>query len=164
MDRKKMAIIYAYKNLLLAVMNSINDDWSKVARELDLTHPQHHLLWILNFRPGSTMTQLAEYSLWTVANVKQVVDNLIKKGIAVKYTDPRDARARRVYLTDMGTEMLNRARELGVSYRVLEIFDQQEEKDVTRELENLFSLVEMLQGTEYVDFIRANTEKLLGKN
>lgn len=158
-----MAMIYAYKNLMLAVMNSINTDWSKVARELDLTVPQHHLLWILSFRPGATMTQLAEYSLWTVANVKQVVDNLIKKGIAIKYTDPRDARARRIYLTDKGTEMLRKAWEQGGSYRVLDIFDKQGEKDVTRELENLFSLVEVLQGREYVDFIRSNTEKMLDK-
>jgi len=164
LERKKMAMIYAYKNLLLAVMNSINTDWSKVARELDLTVPQHHLLWILNFRPGATMTQLAEYSLWTVANVKQVVDNLIKKGIAIKYTDPKDARARRVYLTDKGAEMLGKAWEQGGNYRVLDIFAKQGEKDVTRELENLFSLVEMLQGREYVDFIRSNTEKMLGKN
>ena len=57
-----------------------------------------------------------------------------------------------------------KAGELGVSYRVLKIFDQHEDQDVTRELENLYSLVEMLQGPEYVDFIRTNTEKLLGKN
>ncbi|MCG8400821.1 MAG: MarR family transcriptional regulator [Firmicutes bacterium] len=162
MDNKRLATIYAYKTLLLAIVDSINTDRSKIAKELGLTIPQHHLLWVIHFKPGCTLSQLAEYSLSTVANVKHVVDNLVKKEVVVKYIDPKDARARRVYLTERGEELIKKAAKSAEGYRVLSMLDKLQEEEVQKNMETLFSVVENLQSKEYVEFLKTNINKLLG--
>ena len=164
MDNKRLATIYAYKTMLLAIMDSINTDWSKIAKGLGLTIPQHHLLGVIHFKPGCTLSKLAEYSLSTVANVKHVVDNLVKKGVVVKYIDPKDARARRVYLTERGEELIKKSAKLVEGYRVLGILDELEEEEVQKNMETLFSVVENLQGREYVEFLKTNINKLNGND
>lgn len=155
--------MYAYKHSFLGIIDSINSDWKKIARELNLTIPQHQLLWVVHFKPGSTLTHLAEYSLWTIANVTHVLNNLEKKGLAIKYIDPHDNRVKRVYLTDAGEAVIKEALKLSEGYSLIKVFNQLGEEKVLSGLNSLFSLLELLQSQEYTNFIKTNTKKLSGE-
>ena len=161
---KNIAMVYAYKHSFLGIIEAINSDWRKIVRELNLTIPQHQLLWIIHFKPGSTLSQLAEYSLWTIANVTHVLNNLEKKKLAIKYMDPYDNRVKRVYLSETGEETIKKALKLAEGgYNLIKVFTQLGEEKVANGLNSLFSLLELMQSPEYVNFIKTNTQKLMSQ-
>jgi DNA-binding MarR family transcriptional regulator len=60
---------------------------------------------------GLTMSVLAERMYLTTATMTGVVNELVKKGLAERKSDPRDRRLIRVVLTDIGQETYERIRD-----------------------------------------------------
>ena len=80
------------------------------AAGIDLTQVQFAALSALSARPGIPQAELAGAIAYDAATLGGVVDRLVAKGLVTRQTNPRDRRARVLFVAPAGRDLLNRAR------------------------------------------------------
>jgi DNA-binding MarR family transcriptional regulator len=73
----------------------------------DLTPAQFCALVLIADEPGMDQTRLMELAALDRSSVTNTVERLEKRGLIKRKVDPNDRRARRLYLTDKGSKLLN---------------------------------------------------------
>ena len=80
--------------------------WSQsAAQEVGLTSGQHQLLLAVTGHPGQsgpTISDVADYLLIRHHSAVGLIDRAVKAGLVTRGGDPRDARAVRLTLTELG--------------------------------------------------------------
>lgn len=80
-------------------------------RELGITASQYSLLCVVGAQPGLSVTELAGDGMLTQQTTSEIVSVLQRERIVASEPDPRDRRARCIFLTRRGTEILRDADE-----------------------------------------------------
>jgi DNA-binding MarR family transcriptional regulator len=93
--------LLATQNLLLSALRRGFDN--------ELTLARFDLLAQLSREGGQTLAQLSRGMLVTAGNLTGLVDRAERDGIVERRPDPSDRRLTRVYLTDEGEQMAERA-------------------------------------------------------
>ncbi len=75
---------------------------------LDLTVAQLRVMLVLHARGASRMSVIAAEMDVALSTATGIVDNLVKKGLVMRQTDPRDRRRVIAALAPAGQELINR--------------------------------------------------------
>ncbi|MBP1932850.1 MarR family transcriptional regulator [Ammoniphilus resinae] len=151
-------------NIVRAMYKTLEEDWTKQAKKYGLTSPQEHLMWVLYFRDGSTITEIANVGLWHISTAMHLIDKLEEKGLVRKERLWNDKRASRIFLTKEGHDLQSKLLEDDYSsYKLYTIM--QEKKDAFGlEWEQLTkfgkAVVQDLYGKEYTDFLDASAKQI----
>ena len=84
---------------------------SQALKPLDLSVPQHDLLAAVHADDGLVQQHLSKKLLVVKSNVTALLTRLEARGLVRRETDARDARVKRVYLTDEGRALVERSLE-----------------------------------------------------
>ncbi len=76
----------------------------------DLTPVQYAALIAINSMPGLDQASVASHIAYDRVTIGGVIDRLVQKELVRRETNPNDRRARRLYLTEGGTETLKKIR------------------------------------------------------
>ncbi len=76
---------------------------------IDLTIEQWIVLLGVSNHEGSTQKEIAEQTIKDTANVKRIVDQIVKKGYVKKETDATDLRKTQLTLTTEGHQIISKA-------------------------------------------------------
>lgn len=82
------------------------------AREIGVTRPQWQVLGALRRYAGINQTELAEVLEVEPMTAGRMIDRMQDGGLVERRADPADRRAWRLYLTERGTEMIERLQPL----------------------------------------------------
>jgi MarR family transcriptional regulator, protease production regulatory protein HPr len=153
-------------NVLRAMYKTLEEDWTRQAKIYNLTSPQQHLLWILHFRDGSTITEIANIGLWHISTAMHLIDKLEDKGLVRKERMRNDKRASRVFLTKEGRALRHKMFNDDLSYYKLYsvIHKKREEFGIGWDQLLAFgkAVTQELYGKDYVEFLES-TSKLISE-
>jgi DNA-binding MarR family transcriptional regulator len=107
--------------------------------KLGATFPQAHLLKIVSFHEGMTVTELSQLMMVAAPTASRMIENLCGKGLLTREKDTHDQRVTRVKLTRKGREVLKKMDKLQVSV----ILDMLEGEDL-QELETFTDFFDKL--------------------
>lgn len=82
--------------------------WSILA-EINLTPQQFATLHHLQERPGATSAELARRSFVRAQTMQTITDGLQRRGLIIRRTRPGQGRALKIYITDFGETVHDRA-------------------------------------------------------
>lgn len=133
-------------NLCRGLYKSIDDDLRQVAADFGLTPAQQHLLWVLYFNNGSTLTEISELGQWHVSTVMNMVERMEKMQLLYKVIDENDARVKRVFLTARGEELRKRTEERVDSFRIYKMLLETSTDEFSEQVKTLIHLVRRLAG------------------
>ena len=85
--------------------------FNEVACEEGLFSGQHHIIITLKCNPGMTLSELAKSLNITAATVSVSVKRMEKSGFIEKRPDEKDARTKRLYLTEKGSAVTQNIRD-----------------------------------------------------
>ncbi|MEG6616012.1 MarR family transcriptional regulator [Peptococcaceae bacterium 1198_IL3148] len=161
MYKNENEILHVLLNLIRGLHKAIDEDWRKAAAKSGLTVSQQHLLWILNFENGSTLSEISEYGLWHLSTVMDLVERMEKAGLVHKEVDQSDARTKRVYITDKGREVLNSTAKRIDNYKFLDVVYNERTKDLLAERINmLYNLNKAFHGEKFVNYVEQSTNRV----
>lgn len=163
-DQNQVALLHILINLIRGLYKSLDDDWRKAAAACGITTAQQHLLWILHFRDGSTLTELSDLGLWHVSTVMNMVDRMEAAGIVRKEVDCADARVKRVFLTAKGNEIRESTEKQFEHFRLYEIIRQLDPDELAKSMKPLYNIVTKLTGEDFVQFIESSAKQIRLKN
>ncbi|RKD25505.1 hypothetical protein BEP19_00735 [Ammoniphilus oxalaticus] len=101
-QNKMTSDLHITMNIIRAMYKIMEEDWTRQAKRYDLTSPQQHLLSVLHFHDGSTITEIANLGLWHISTAMHLIDRVEEKGLVRKERLRHDKRASRVFLTEKG--------------------------------------------------------------
>lgn len=153
--------LHVVLNLIRGLYKAIDNDWRKQAGEIGLTPCQQHLLWILHFKNGSTLTELSEIGVWHVSTVMSMVERMEKNGLVTKEVDANDARTKRIYITDKGERVQQESIEGHDHYRLLELLNNMDSQEVEQGTKILHYLVKELLGERFVEFVNSSSQQMI---
>ena len=109
--------------------------------KLDATLPQAHLLKMVSFHEGMTVTELSQMMMVAPPTASRMIENLCGKGFLTREKDAHDQRITHVKLTRKGGEVLKKMKKLQVAVLLdmLEGEDLQALKTFTDFLDKLTS-------------------------
>ena len=87
-------------------------------KDWDITPLQFSILWVLNTHSGEDQASLAQYVALDRTTCSNIVSRLEQKGCIRRKTDPNNKRAKLVYITKAGRELLEQV--TGLMERVME--------------------------------------------
>ena len=79
--------------------------------DLDLTHKQVSVLWLVSDNPGVAQTDLAQRLHMDRATTMGIINRLQARGFLRRGPSPQDRRRKTLYLTEKGDQVLAHARE-----------------------------------------------------
>ncbi len=164
-DTRISGDLHIMMNVVRAMYKTLEEDWTKQAKQHDLTSPQQHLLWILYFRDGSTITEVANLGLWHISTAMHLIDKLEEKDLVRKERLRNDKRASRVYLTEKGRALREKiAIEDDFStYKLLAVLQKQRDilgLEYGQLLQFGLAVTRDLYGKEYTDFLESSARVL----
>jgi MarR family transcriptional regulator for hemolysin len=74
--------------------------FNRSVKDVGLTQPQWHVLYLLQEQDGQTQTQIADHLVMAKPPLGKIIDRLEEDGWVERRDDPRDRRANRVFLTE----------------------------------------------------------------
>ena len=95
-------ILNSQWSVLAAMQWSSTPDWV----ELSLTMAQVKTLFVVAHKDGATVSRVAEYLQIGQPSASQLVEKLVKKGMATRTEDPLDRRRSLVNLTEAGYDLV----------------------------------------------------------
>lgn len=160
MEERKEAIVHMLLNLVRGLYKAIDDDWRKSAAQNGLTVSQQHLLWILHFENGSTLSEISAYGLWHLSTVMDLVDRMESRGLVSKEIDHNDARTKRVYLTEKGKNLVTATYTGADSFKFLDVVYNEDNKHLlAQNIEMLYNLNKVFHGDKFVNFVANTTDQ-----
>lgn len=160
-ELEKYRRLHVILNLVRGLYKALDNDWRKAASEVGLTPCQQHLLWILHFKNGSTLTELSEIGVWHVSTVMSMVERMEKNGLVIKEVDPNDARTKRIFITDKGQRVREETIHEHSHYRLLELLNKMDDKEVEQGTKILNYLVKELLGERFVEFVNTSSQAMI---
>lgn len=148
-------------NLFRGLYKSIDDDWRTVASTCGLTTAQQHLLWILYFKNGSTLTEISNLGQWHVSTVMNMVERMEKKAMLYKVVDKNDARVKRVYLTPLGQSTRQESARLNSHFRLHRLLKGMDKEELQNNIKILQNLVKVLAGEDFTDYVDQSARVIL---
>lgn len=129
-----MLEIYEMPGHLIRRLNQVSVSlfMEETARKgFDLTPVQYAALSAIDAKPGLDQATLASHIAYDRVTIGGVVDRLVQKELVRRETNPKDRRARELYLSDKGEDALKEIRPVvwHVQTMLLECLDQ-DERDV----------------------------------
>jgi DNA-binding MarR family transcriptional regulator len=113
---QRLPVILRPEELVLKTWVQLARTFTRMARTLDqaleshgLSVPQFDILATLGFSEGITQQELAQRLLVTKGNICGMIDRMETNGWVERRPDPEDRRANRLFLTDRGRQLLDRA-------------------------------------------------------
>ena len=103
--------------ILHDVARLLRTTYDRRIRELGLTRSQWWVLTHLYRKDGITQSELAEILELEKPSLGRLLDRLEAKGWVRRAADPRDRRAKRVFLTDQVEEPMQMMREIAAEVR-----------------------------------------------
>lgn len=153
--------LHVLLNLIRGLYKGLDNDWRKAAAQVGLTTCQQHLLWILYFKNGSTLTELSEIGVWHVSTVMSMVERMEKNGLVIKEVDPNDARTKRIYITAKGEAVRKETEKGDKHFRLLKILNDMDEKDIEDGTKILYHLVHELLGEKFVEYVVSSSHQMM---
>ncbi len=163
-DTEIKALLHMLLNLFRGLYKSIDDDLREAAAKCGLTTAQQHLLWVLYFNNGSTLTEISELGQWHVSTVMNMVERMEKSGLLYKVVDENDARVKRIFLTPQGETLRGKTETMTDNYRLYKILAEIDEEDLKEEIKPLIRLVRRLAGDKFVNYVMESTNYLRGSS
>jgi DNA-binding MarR family transcriptional regulator len=131
-----------YPGYLLARLGESSRRRFREALEAERLHPRDFgVMTMVAAHPGVTQQQLHEQTGIDPSSMVAVIDELERAGLAERRPHPEDRRARSIYLTDHGSQTLERVRAL-VARMAKELFAPLD----AQELKTLHGLLRKLAG------------------
>lgn len=161
---EKVRRLHVLLNLIRGLYKALDNDWRKAAGEVGLTPCQQHLLWIVHFRNGSTLTELSELGIWHVSTVMSLVERMEKNGLVIKEVDPNDARTKRIYATEKGERIRESSMKGEANFRLLGILDQMDPKEIEDGTKILYHLVNELLGEKFIEYVTSTSTDLVSSS
>ncbi|MBM7855413.1 DNA-binding MarR family transcriptional regulator [Desulfohalotomaculum tongense] len=159
----KTCLLHEILNLTRGLYKAIDEDWRKCAAKSGLTVSQQHLLWILYFENGSTLSQISEYGIWHLSTVIDLVERMERFGMVRKETDVKDARTKRVYITDKGKKMLKISWNNKDNFKFIDALNLGNKELVQQYFDTLYRLNRLFNGEKFVQYVQKSTKKLRNK-
>lgn len=160
MDKNKNEILHVMLNLIRGLYKAIDEDWRKAAAKSGLTVSQQHLLWIMNFKDGCTLSEISEYGLWHLSTVMDLVERMERAGLIHKEVDSKDARTKRVFISEKGKEVLKSTTMHIEDYKFLDVVYNENNKHLLDErITMLYNLNRAFHGEKFVNFIEQSSMK-----
>lgn len=159
-DIRKATTLHQLLNLIRGLYKAIDEDWRKCASKSGLTVSQQHLLWILRFKDGSTLSEISQYGLWHLSTVMDLVERMEKLGLVYKEVDSKDARTKRVTITDKGNEFLNNSCNNSESFKFMNAMEWDNLERMKQYLDTLYMLNKSLNGDKFVHYVEQSAKKL----
>lgn len=153
--------LHVLLNLIRGLYKALDNDWRKAAAEVGLTPCQQHLLWILSFKNGSTLTELSEIGVWHVSTVMSMVERMERNGLVSKEVDSNDARTKRIFITEKGRRVRQETLKGEGHFRLLALLNNMKEKEVEEGTKILQYLVSELLGERFLEFVHTSAEQIL---
>ncbi|MBO8137339.1 MAG: winged helix DNA-binding protein [Desulfotomaculum sp.] len=147
-------------NLIRGLYKAIDEDWRKCASKSGLTVSQQHMLYILFFENGSTLSEISKYGLWHLSTVVDLVERMERSGLVRKEIDSNDARTKRVYITEKGIEKVKATFDNAGSFKFLNALELDNIEKLEEHVEILYRLNQAFNGNEFVQFVRNSKHKL----
>lgn len=93
------------------------------------TLPQLHLMKMVSFHEGTTVTELAKVLMVAPPTASRMIDNLCSRGLLAREKGAGDQRVTHVKLTGEGSEILREIQELQVSI-LLDLLEGEDEEEL----------------------------------
>lgn len=87
------------------IQRSLTSLYNKKLEKYELTSAQLSVIWALLKNDGLTQKEVAEYARITPATLTDLVDSLVSKGFVIRIHDEKDARIKRLFLTNAGKQL-----------------------------------------------------------
>lgn len=87
------------------IQRNLNNLYNRKLEKYDLTNAQLCIIWTLLKNDGLTQREVAEHANITPATLTELVDSLVSKGFIIRMHDEKDARAKRLFLTEEGKKL-----------------------------------------------------------
>lgn len=159
-DTAKYSNMYTIINLVRGLNKAIDDDCRISASKVGVTVSQQHLLCILSFENGSTLSDISEYGLWHLSTVMDLVDRMERAELVRKEVDKKDARTKRVYITEKGQEALSASNKNLANFKFLNIIESlHTEELIQRNIGILYELNKAIHGENFVRFVEQSSKK-----
>ena len=152
-------------NVIRAMYKTLEEDWTRQAKKHDLTSPQEHLLWILHFRDGSTVSEVANLGLWHISTAMHLIDKIEEKGLVRKERLLNDKRASRVFLTDKGRALRQKMMDAD-DYSTYKLYSAMLKKrdehgfEWGKLMEFGLAVTQEIYGKNYVDFLDSSRKTI----
>lgn len=160
MNERKEVILHVLLNLIRGLYKAVDDSWRKSAANNGLTVSQQHLLWILYFENGSTLSEISKYGLWHLSTVMDLVNRMEKHQLVHKKVDISDARTKRVFLTEKGFDLLKASYESTALYEFLDVLYNENNKHMLPQyVKTLYNLNRAFNGEEFVSYVHRTASK-----
>lgn len=159
-EAEAKASLHMLINLFRGLYKSIDDDLRQVAAGYGLTPAQQHLLWVLYFNNGSTLTEISDLGQWHVSTVMNMVERMEKMELLYKIVDENDARVKRVFLTARGQELRKRTEEQAANFRIYKMLLEMPADEFSEEVKTLIHLVRRLSGDKFMQYVVNSTNSL----
>ncbi|MHB1420172.1 MAG: MarR family winged helix-turn-helix transcriptional regulator [Bacillota bacterium] len=160
-DKDLSFFLHQVINLSRGIYKAIEDNLEEGARSVGLTRSQLHLLWLLSYSNGSSLTQLSLWGLWHLTTVRDIVNRMEKRGLVMTALDVEDSRITRVYATSSGEKLRQQSEDILI--RKLDCQPLMVELDSDQRhalLDSLTYYCTMLQGKKYMEFVQLAAKKV----
>lgn len=160
--RSNVVRVYEILNLTRGLYKMIEEDWEKASRVFNLTHSQQHVLWLLHFQDGCTLTELSNYGVWHLSTLMDIVNRMEKKGLVRREVDQEDKRITRVFTTEKGEEIRKKTMEIDYAkyYRIGPSLTLLSNEEVEQMISSLYQVCEKLLGDNFIHFIKCGKQIL----
>lgn len=117
----------------------IDDGDRRLLGDFDLTPPRYYALVHLGERPGISLGELSDLMICDKSNATRIVKGLVAEGLVIKKPNESDGRSIRLFLTDDGYELRERAVRAHQEYNKLRFanFEKIETEDLILTLDEL---------------------------
>ena len=99
--------ITLYESLKAAFLHIDNHEKAYLA-QFGLNIPRFYVLVHVGHNPGMNYIDLSDRLLCTKSNTTRIMQGMLKDELITRKSDPRDGRSFQLYLTEKGTDLLNR--------------------------------------------------------
>jgi len=162
MADQKIVKIHQLLNLLRFVYKAFEKEWAEEAKACGLTIPQQHILWLVYFDEGCSISDLSYRGFWHMSTLTDLLNRMEKEGYIRKVRDECDKRTTRVYLTDKGRKKREETERIAPDYfSMLKKLDTLDPGYFDMVISHLYRICnEVFDGKAFTKFVKHTTEKL----
>ena len=139
-------------NLLKEVFFLIDDGDRQLFGEYNLSVPRFYILWHLGSEPGTSSRRLSELMICDKSNITRLTKGLEADGLVIRQRHESDGRTLRLYLTEEGKSIRERALKAHNDYNEKRFVNCSSEGEVTLQ-QQLMCLKQSLMTQLYGDLL-----------
>jgi len=123
------------------VMKKIDRTLSQNLEPYGVSIPQSFILYSLLEQDGATLKDIGNHTLIDSSSMTVLVDKLEKDDLVVRKLDSQDRRAIRVFITDKGRDIAEKASKIGIEFnsRLYDLLGEGNQKEFTHGINNIIN-------------------------